>query len=79
MSDASIEEIVDFMYNTVKESQGKKKLKPRDVQKAAEANFGCDRAAAKQALRQLIDTGRCVYSYFGGSFVEIPPEKGVDK
>jgi hypothetical protein len=24
----------------------------------------------------MMDTGRCVYTYFGGSFIELPPEEG---
>jgi hypothetical protein len=26
-----------------------------------------------------MDSGRCVYTYFGGSFIELPPEEGVEK
>jgi len=29
----------------------------------------------KAAIRTLMDSGKCVYTYFGGSFIEMPPEK----
>ena len=33
----------------------------------------------KFAIKDLIDGGRCVYTYFGGSFIEIPHEEGAAK
>lgn len=75
----SVEQIAEAMFKMVKEVQGKKKLKPMDLMKAVREKFGAEKDVSKEALRSLIDTGRCVYSYFGGSFVELPPEKGVQK
>jgi hypothetical protein len=40
--------------------------------------YGEDRVSkddGKKAIRLLIDSGRCVYTYFGGSFVELPPKQ----
>ena len=34
----------------------------------------CDKKKCKLAIRQLIDSGRCIYSYVGGSYVTLPPE-----
>ena len=31
----------------------------------------------KAAIRTLMDSGRCVYTYFGGSFIEIPHQEGA--
>ncbi len=69
------------MYEMVKEYQGKKKLKALDLTKAMRDRFGdeCDRSMCKAAIRQLIDSGRCVYTYFGGSFIEIPHEEGEER
>jgi hypothetical protein len=36
---------------------------------------GCDKALCKEALRLLIDSDRCMYSYVGGSYIVLPPEK----
>jgi hypothetical protein len=36
----------------------------------------CTKDDCKQALRVLIDSERCVYSYFGGSYVELPHKEG---
>jgi hypothetical protein len=68
------------MYEMVAEYQGKKKLKASDLTKAMVQKFGedqVDRKACKLALRQLMDSGRCVYTYFGGSYVELPHEEGA--
>ena len=76
----SPEEIADAMYALVAEYQGRKKFKASDLSKEMIAKFGedqCDKKLCKLAIRQLTDTGRCVYTYFGGSFVEIPHEEGA--
>ena len=76
------EEIAEAMYEMVKEYQGRKKFKAGDLIKAMiqkYADEGVDKKQCKLAIRQLMDTGRCVYTYFGGSFIEMPPEEGVEK
>jgi len=78
----TVEKVADAMYNMVKEAAGQKKLKPMDLQKAMIEYFGpdrCDKKLCKAAIKQLIDSGRCVYTYFGGSFIEIPHEEGAAK
>ena len=50
--------------------------------KAALAHFadkGCDKKTAKAGVNELINSKRCVYTYFGASFVEIPHEEGAAK
>lgn len=76
----SPEEIADAMYKIVAAYQGKKKFKASDLSKEMIRKFGedeCDKKSCKLALRQLMDSGRCVYTYFGGSFVELPHEEGA--
>jgi hypothetical protein len=76
------EEIADAMYEMVKEYQGKKQLKAGDLIKAMIQKFGegeVDKKQCKLAIRKLMESGRCVYTYFGGSFIELPPEEGVEK
>ncbi len=73
---ASAEQVADAMYAMVKEYQGKKKFKAMDLTKAMIQQFGeaeCDKDVCKAAIRILMESGRCVYTYFGGSFIEIPP------
>jgi hypothetical protein len=31
------------------------------------------------AIKELIDNKHCVYTYFGGSFIELPHEEGAIK
>ncbi len=73
-------ELVEFIYNLVKGAQGKKQLKAMDLQKAVlKEHPDQDKNSVKFAIKELIDSGRCVYTYFGGSFVEIPHEEGAAK
>ncbi len=73
------EEITEMMYNMVKEAQGIKKLKPMDLTKAMKQLLAddFDKKACKLAIKELIDSQRCVYTYFGGSFIELPHKEGA--
>ena len=74
------EDVADAMFELVKECQGKKKLKALDLTKAMIQKFGdaeCDKKLCKAAIRTLMDSGKCVYSYFGGSYIESPHEEGA--
>ncbi|MCW8803867.1 MAG: hypothetical protein OQK57_05665 [Ignavibacteriaceae bacterium] len=74
------EEVADAMYKMVKDSMGQKKWKATDLTKAVLELFGdrCDKSLAKLAIRELVESGRCVYTYFGGSFIEIPHKEGAE-
>ncbi len=81
MSDVTVDQVAEAMYELVKATHGKKNLKAMDLTKAMIEKFGedaVDKKLCKQAIRQLIDSGRCIYSYFGGSFITLPPEEGQD-
>jgi hypothetical protein len=76
----SIEKIAEEMYALVTECAGKKNLKAGDLTKAMIAKYGeaaCSKEQCKQAIRILIDSGRCIYSYLGGSYVQLPPKEEV--
>ncbi len=78
MGQIPLEAVADAMYELVKSTKGKKNLKPLDLTKAMIDEFGadsCDKKLGKAAIRSLIDSGRCIYSYAGGSFVTLPPEE----
>jgi hypothetical protein len=73
-------ELVEFIFDMVAKAQGKKQLKAMDIQKAVlKAHTDQDKTMVKFAIKDLIDGGRCVYTYFGGSFIEIPHEEGAAK
>jgi alcohol dehydrogenase class IV len=75
MAEVTVEQIADAMFELVKSTYGKKNLKPMDVTKAMIDEFGedaVDKKMCKQALRELIDSGRCTYKYAGGSYVTLP-------
>jgi hypothetical protein len=38
-----------------------------------------DKKIVQDAIKTLVDGGRCVYTYFGGSFVELPREEAAAK
>jgi hypothetical protein len=78
---ATTEEIADAMEKQVAAAQGLKKLKPGDLVKMMIELFGDDRVdkkACKLAIKMLIETERCVYTYFGGSFIEMPHKEGAE-
>jgi hypothetical protein len=74
----SVDEIADAMFKLVEEAYGVKKLKPMDLTKSMMQLFEgeVDKKTCKAAIKQLIDSGRCVYTYFGGSYIEIPHKEG---
>ncbi len=80
MGDAvSVEELSETMFRMISEAQGLRKLKPNDVSKAMIERFGperCSKETCKEAIRQLVDSGRCIYTYFGGSYIELPRSEG---
>ena len=79
MSQPTVDEVADKMYELVKSTHGKKNLKPMDLTKAMTEEFGedvCDKRMCKKAIRQLMESGRCIYSYVGGSYVSLPPKEG---
>ena len=75
-----VERIAEEMYALVAECAGKKNLKAGDLTKAMIAKFGeeaCNKELCKQAIRILIDSGRCIYSYLGGSYIQLPVKEDV--
>lgn len=80
MSAVSVEQIAEEMFQMVSEAMGKKNLKAGDLTKAIIANHGegnVTKDDCKQAIRILMDSGRCVYSYFGGSYITLPHKEGA--
>jgi len=79
MADVSIETLAEDMYKMVEECAGKKNLKAGDLTKAMIAKYGEDavsKADCKMSIRTLMDSGRCVYAYLGGSYIQLPPKEG---
>ncbi len=73
-------DLVEFIFKMVEAAQGKKQLKAMDLHKAVlKVHPDQNKNDVKMAIKELIDGGRCVYTYFGGSFVEIPHVEGAAK
>jgi hypothetical protein len=75
MEPVTVAELAEAMFRMIGDAQGLRKLKPNDVSKAMIERFGADRCskhACKEAIRELVDSGRCIYTYFGGSYIELP-------
>lgn len=80
MAKPTIEQVAEAMFAMVTEYDGKKNLKAGDLTKAMIAQYGAadlNKDECKLALRILMDSGRCVYSYFGGSFISLPKKEGA--
>ena len=73
------EAIADAMFRMVSDAQGHKKLKATDLTKAMIQLHpdDVDKQACKLAIRELMNSGRCVYTYFGGSYIELPHREGA--
>ncbi len=78
---ASLEEIKDFIYKTIKSTAGQKKWKPMDLHKLCIEKWGEDnynkRKDGKKAMNDLVKEGKLVWTYFGGSFLEVPHKEGA--
>ena len=82
MSEVSVDTVAETMYEMVKEYHGKRNLKAMDLTKAMIEKYGedaIDKKFCKKAIRQLIDSGRCTYSYVGGSYIVLPPDSSDAK
>jgi len=66
-------ELMQKIYDLVEKSTGKKKLKAGDIKKTFRAE-GLSDDEIKEALKDLMDEGKLIYTYFGGSYVELPPK-----
>jgi hypothetical protein len=76
----TVEALAEDMFQMVAESQGKKNLKAGDLTKAMIAKHGeanCTKDDCKKAIRLLMESGRTVYSYFGGSYITLPHKEGA--
>ena len=73
-----IDVLAEDMFRLVSECAGKRNLKPGDLTKEMIAKHGaeaCTKDNCRQAIRLLIDSGRCIYSYLGGSYIQLPPKE----
>jgi hypothetical protein len=80
MNTVPIETLADEMFKLVSDCAGKKNLKAGDLIKAMVAQHGeqsCSKDDCKKAIRILIDSGRCIYSYLGGSYIQLPVKEGT--
>jgi hypothetical protein len=74
------EALADEMFALVSQYAGKRNLKAGDLTKEMIARHGeavCSKDDCKHAIRLLMDSGRCVYSYLGGSYITLPPKEGT--
>ncbi len=81
MAEVTVASIAEEMFQYVSECAGKKNLKAGDLTKFAISKHGeeaCTKDMCKQAIRELIDSERCIYSYLGGSYIQLPPTPGSE-
>ena len=74
-----IDELAEAIFKMVKQSAGLKQFKAMDLQKAMIELYPgrVDKQAVKQAIRKNIESGRLIYTYFGGSYIEMPHAEGA--
>ena len=74
--------VAEEMYQMVEKDAGVKKYKPGDLFKAMikkHESEGLSKRECKEAVRILIDSEKLVYTYFNGSFIELPHIEGAAK
>ena len=77
MSDVTPSVVADAIYELVKENFGKKKFRPTEINREMAAKFGKEnvpKPLMKQAMREVIESGRCIYTFYSGTYVELPHE-----
>jgi hypothetical protein len=75
-----LEKVKEAMFKMIKDTMGMKKWKATDLHKACEELFGDaydKRTEGKLAIKELVESGQLVYTYFGGSYIEIPHREGA--
>ena len=77
----TVEQVADDMFKMVEETMGKKNLKAGDLTKAMIAKYGDEvsKQDCKAAIRELMDSARTVYSYFGGSYITLPKKEACNE
>jgi hypothetical protein len=74
----SIQELSEAMFALVKSAVGSKRLRPTEVIKAMIERFGaerCNKEVCKEAMKQLTASGLLVYTFYDGSYIEMPSEE----
>jgi len=77
MSEVSVDTVAEAMYEMTMVQEDKLPVQVLDLSKAMIEKYGVDaidKKFCKKAIRQLIDSGRCTYSYVGGSYIVLPPD-----
>lgn len=76
----STEQLAQDMLDMVTQYEGKKNLKAGDLTKAMIAKYGAEEVTKKDckaAIRELMDSARTVYTYFGGSYITLPKKEAA--
>ncbi|NQT35647.1 hypothetical protein HQ587_10695 [bacterium] len=75
----SVDEVAEAMFKLIKDAAGQKQYKAMDLQKAMIELFPdrVDKKLCKESIKKLINSGRCIYTYFGGSYIELPHVEGA--
>ncbi len=79
MAEMSKQELADAVVKMVTDAAGIKKFKSMDIVKQMVQQYGdsgVDKKMAKTVIKEAVNEGRLVYTYFGGSFVEVPHREG---
>jgi len=81
MSEPTAAELADAIFEMVKENYGKKKFRPTELQRAMAKKYEVrklDKKLFKAAMREVIDTGKLIYTFYSGTYVEMPHEEKAE-
>lgn len=81
MSEPTAAELADAIFDLVKENYGKKKFRPTELQRAMATKYEVrklDKKLFKAAMREVIDNGRLIYTFYSGTYVEMPHDEKAE-
>ena len=76
----SDQELTDAIVKMVTDATGVKKYKAMDIVKMMVMTFGdrgADKNRVKTSIKTAVNNGILIYTYFGGSYVELPHREGA--
>ena len=77
---AAPENLVEFVFGLIKQACAKgKPLKQMELERDLPKKYQVTKPEVRQAIKKLVDAGRVVYTYFGGSCLELPHVEGAAK
>ena len=76
---ATVEEVASTMFDIIARAHHIKKISPAELIKSADRVFGTrsNKQTNKLAIKSLIESGKCIYAYYGTTTIDIADDKAA--